>query len=380
MIYLDNAATTGTKPLSVIKAVEEGLKYYSANPGRGGHKLSVAAATKVFEARSKLKNFFNCRLENSVCFTSNCTMSINTVLYGTLQKGDHIIVSDLEHNAVMRPLYALKEERGVEIDFLNICLDDPDSSPIALENKIKSNTRMVLVTHSSNVTGTILPIKKIGEVCKKHGILFCVDAAQSAGHLDINVKDMNIDFLCVAPHKGLYAPMGTGILICEKPINRVLVKGGTGVNSISLEQPEDFPERLESGTINLPGIFGISSGVDFISKKEVKFKIKKENELIDNLYNGLRKEGAILYTPEPRKIMCTPVLSFNLPNRSSEETASFLAEYSVCVRGGLQCAPLAHKKLGTIDRGMVRVSTSVFNNNEHIEKLLLLIKKFKKTY
>lgn len=375
MIYLDNAATTGTKPRSVVNAVVSGLKNYSANPGRGGHKASIDAAMKIYEVRNKICRHFNCRDVNSVCFTAGCTESINFVLNGCLKKGDHIIISSLEHNAVLRPLVSLKEKENIVIDIVKIDINNPESCVDELKKLIRNNTKMVFLTHASNVFGTVLPIKEIGQICKEHGIIFSVDAAQSAGHIPIDIRDMNIDFLCVAPHKGLYAPMGCGILIAEKNIDNVLIKGGTGVNSLSPYQPDDFPERIESGTLNLPAILGIGAGIDFISDDKLMIYKKREKNLLGILYNALKKMDAILYTANPLKTNYVPVLSFNIKNKSSEEVAAFLSSNNIAVRGGLHCAPLAHRHLKTIDSGTVRVSTSVFNNEKDIENLVITLKK-----
>ncbi len=380
MIYLDNAATSGVKPSSVINAVGYALKNLSSNPGRGGHSGSVEAATKVFSVREKLCKFFNCESENSVCFTANCTASVNTVLYGCLNPGDHIIISSLEHNAVLRPLVYMAQNRGISYDVVGVNVREPEKCVTEFEKKIKYNTKMIFTTHASNVTGTVLPIKQIGELCRNKKLLFGVDAAQSVGHLKIDMKDMYVDYLCVAPHKGLYAPMGVGVLIADKPINNVLIKGGTGVNSLSYEQPDSLPERIESGTINVPGICGIGAGVDYSENLIKKKAFTAEKKLLHILYVELRKMGAELFTEEPLNERYVSVLSFNIQGHSSEEVAQYLARNNVAVRGGLHCAPLAHKTLGTIDRGTVRVSTSVFNNVNEIEKVVFLLKKFKNSY
>lgn len=380
MIYLDNAATTGKKPNEVIKAVMNGLKNYSANAGRGGHKASIMAASAVYGVRSKIKEYFNTSNENAVCFTSGCTASINTILYGLLEKGDHVIVSSLEHNAVMRPIHALKEKKGIEVDIAEIDLSDPESSVLQFEKKIKPNTKMIFTTHASNVTGTVLPIKKIGKLCKANNLRFAVDAAQSAGHCQIDMHGMGIDYLAIAAHKGIYGPMGVGVLIAENSVDDVLIKGGTGVNSISMQQPDALPERIESGTLNLPGILGSGAGIDFVSRKEIKRMVENENKLVLFLWRELNKIGAKLYIDFESQKNNVPVISFNIHGHSSEETAEFLSRNDIAVRGGLHCAPSAHKMLGTLDSGTVRVSTSVFNNYVEIEKLIYLLKKFKNSY
>lgn len=377
MIYLDNAATSGRKPNEVINAVVSGLRHYSSNAGRGGHKASIKAATAIYGVRSKISDYFGSDNENSVCFTSGCTASINTVLNGVLEKGDHIIVSSLEHNAVMRPLSFLAEKRGIQYDIAKIDISAPESSVSSFEKLIKPNTKMIFTTHASNVTGTVLPIEKISKLCKANDLLFGVDAAQSAGHKKIDMSAMNIDYLCAPAHKGLYGPMGVGILIAKKPIDNVIIMGGTGVNSISMEQPEALPERIESGTLNIPGILGTGAAIDFVNKREVKERIGHQKKLMLHLWKALKNIGAILYCEYEAQKLCAPVLSFNISGHSSEETADYLARNNVAVRGGLHCAPKAHETIGTLDNGTVRISTSVFNSYEEIEKTVYLLKKFK---
>ena len=250
MIYFDNAATTNVKPQSVINAVDFALKNYSVNPGRSAYKSSMNASEKIYETRKELSDFFGAKPEN-VAFTGNCTHSINCILKGVLKPGEHIVVSDLEHNAVMRPLFTLSKNQGVKYSIAEIS-ENQEKTLKNFEQQITPKTRLIFCTHASNVTGQILPIERIGALCKERGLLFGVDAAQSAGVLPINMEKMNIDFLAVAPHKGLYSPMGIGVLIARKPIDFTVLEGGTGTNSVDLSQPLDMPERFESGTVNLP--------------------------------------------------------------------------------------------------------------------------------
>ena len=287
MIYFDNAATTGKKPDSVIKAVSDGLKFYSANPGRSGHSLSFSTALAVYDARQKIADFFGASGADRVCYTLNCTHSINTVLKGVTRMGDRIIVSSLEHNAVMRPL----KKMGIGYDIADVDLFDDEKTLKNFSMKIKPNTKMIFCTGASNVLGKTLPIKQIGQLCKRKGLLFGVDAAQMAGVLPINMKEMNIDFLCVAAHKGLYAPMGLGILICEKDIDNTIIEGGTGTNSIELNQPDIYPEKMESGTINVPAILGTKAGCEFINSKGIKRMYDGEMSLIQSLYEELKKRN-----------------------------------------------------------------------------------------
>lgn len=374
MIYLDNAATTGKKPETVIKSVNNALRTLSANPGRGGHTPSVMASEAVYKARQKVAKMFDAD-DDRVIFTPSCTAALNFAIKGVVDKGQGIVVSSLEHNAVTRPTVTVNK-MGCPVKVAEVIFGDADATLRSFERSIDKNTAVLVCTHASNVSGEILPIEAIGELCKDRGITFIVDAAQTAGVLPISTKKMNIDFLCIAPHKGLYAPMGTGVLIAGKDIKHPLIEGGTGVNSYSLEQPLVYPERLESGTVNLPGIMGISAGIDFVNSKGIENIYFAELSLIKRLYNGLSKiSGVILYTPMPQKYKYVPVLSFNLRGRSATEVADKLSTMGFAVRAGLHCAPLAHKRMGTIDGGAVRVSTSVFNNINEIDAFVRAVSK-----
>lgn len=374
MIYLDNAATTGKKPEVVIKSVSNALKSLSANPGRGGHTPSIKASEAVYRARQKVAKMFDAN-DDRVIFTPSCTAALNFAIKGSLNSGQGIIISSLEHNAVTRPAVTVNKT-GCPVKVAEVIFGDPDATLRSFERAIDKNTAALVCTHASNVSGEILPIEQIGKLCKERGITFIVDAAQTAGVLPISTQKMNIDFLCIAPHKGLYAPMGTGILIANKDIKHPLIEGGTGVNSYSLEQPLVYPERLESGTLNLPGIMGISAGIDFVRAKGIEQIYFSELALIQRLYTGLSKiSGVILYTPKPQKYKYVPVLSFNLRSMPSVEVAEKLSNMGFAVRAGLHCAPLAHKRIGTVDGGTVRVSTSVFNNINEIDAFIRAVSK-----
>lgn len=374
MIYLDNAATSSPKPRAVIKAVERALVEFAANPGRSGHDLSQKAALEIFECRKKVCNFFNGPSEDRVIFTPNCTHSINYAIKGLISPGDHVITSSMEHNAVIRPLNQLTRQ-GVEVDIAEVIFDDMEATLRSFRALLKPNTRLVVCTHASNVTGGILPIKEIGALCKQNGIWFVVDAAQTAGIIDIDMKEMNIDFLCVAPHKGLYAPMGTGILIAGENLRRTIIEGGTGTMSVEIEQPEDLPERLESGTVNVPGIMGISAGIDFIKSITTQKVYTHELKLMTLLYDALQDLPTVkLYTSRPEKGLYAPVLSFNIGGLSSVSTANELSKNKIAVRAGLHCAPMAHKRIGTLEIGTVRVCPSVFNSPNDIYELIRVLK------
>ncbi len=370
MVYFDNAATTGHKPQSVINAVNYSLKYLSANPGRSSHSAAVRAANTVYNTRKKLADFFGATGSENVIFTQNCTHSLNCVIKGVLKKGDHAVVSSLEHNAVMRPL----SKTGISYDIAKI-YPDTQSTVLEFEDKLKVNTKLVIMTAASNVTGQILPYAEIAKICKKRGIYFCLDAAQGAGILPINMQKMNIDYLCVAPHKGLYAPMGIGVLICEKGIENTILEGGTGTSSLNFKQPNTLPEMLESGTLNLPAIAGISAGVDFVSAKGIENIYSYEMKLCQMLYEGLLKNKKIvLYTDYPELHKYAPVLPFNVKDIKSEDAAAIFAKNDIALRAGLHCAPLAHKMLGTQSTGALRASFSVFNTENDVIKAINVAK------
>ena len=374
MIYFDNAATTGKKPENVIKAVMEALQKHSINPGRSGYRESINTAEEIYKVREKVASFFNCNEPQNVVFTPNCTQSINYVLKGVLNYGDHVVVSSLEHNAVMRPL--LKKRNSYTV--ANVSSDDN----VTVENfkkSIKPNTKLVFCTAASNVNGKILPLKKIGRICREKGVLFGVDAAQLAGVCKIDVKEMNIDFLCVAAHKGFYAPMGIGVLICEKNIPNTVIEGGTGTNSLEMSQPLQLPEKLESGTVNVPAIFGLSAGIDFVNKTGIEKIYNHEMELIQYIYKNLSfNPYVILYTPYPEKYDFAPVLSFNLKGLKSNETGDFLAKNDIAVRAGYHCAPMAHKQMNTLETGTVRISVSAFNSLKETDKFIYILNSQKK--
>lgn len=375
MIYLDNAATTGVKPDSVIAAVNNALKNYCVNPGRSGHKLSLSAAEAIYKVRQKAARLFGCPMPENVVFTLNCTQSINFVLKGVLSPSDHILISNLEHNAVARPVFALNKNVNVQFDIFDAFTDDITAE---LKRKIKPNTKMIFCTHASNVCGKVLPLKEIGDFVRQNGLLFGVDAAQSAGIIPISMKEMNIDFLCVAAHKGLYAPMGIGLLLINNKISRTIIEGGTGTNSIDLIQPEEAPERFESGTVNLPAIFGVGAGIDFVQKRGISKIFAHEKMLCDRLCSHLSKtENIKLYRFDEQS---APVVSLNIENVSSDVTAEILSKRGFAVRAGLHCAPIAHKTLETLTTGTVRISPSVFNKNYEIDKIIAVLSQTAKLY
>ncbi|MGN0471173.1 MAG: aminotransferase class V-fold PLP-dependent enzyme [Acutalibacteraceae bacterium] len=375
MIYLDNSATTFPKPWTVQNAVNNSLKY-SANPGRSGHKLSIKASEEIFLARKTAAEFFNAKNETDVIFTLNCTMSMNMVIKGMLKSGDHVVVSEMEHNAVMRPLEKMAE-KGVTFTQAAVFPEDNDKTVDSFRRAINARTKMIICVHASNVWGIKLPIERISALAHEYGLLFAVDAAQSAGIVPIDVQQCGIDFLCVAGHKGLYGVMGTGILILsENAIPDTIIEGGTGSNSVSFEQPQELPDRFESGTPNVSGIVGLRAGIQFVRQKKPENIAKHEFMLIQRLYRELAKMKKIrLYMPMPTPQYFVPILSFNIEGYDSETAAAILNKNNIAVRAGLQCSPAAHKMCGTLESGAVRISPSVSTRISDIDYLVSVLKK-----
>lgn len=372
MIYLDNAATSGKKPPEVKRAVFNALERYSANPGRGGHKSSLAASEAVYNVREKANEFFGGYGSENVVFTANCTHALNFVIKGVLNKGEHAVVSDLEHNAVMRPLKYVTDN----ISLAEVSLTDDDETVDNYRKLIKDDTKLVISTAASNVAGKTLPLKRIGQLCKERGIPFLVDGAQGGGVLPVNMSEMNIDYLCIAPHKGLYAPMSNGILLAKTAPGKTVIEGGNGADSLSLTQTAVMPQGFESGTVSVPSICGIGAGIDFVNRIGRQKIYEWEAELINYLYDNLSAvDNVILYAPKPVINQYAPVLSFNVAGKNSEEIASILDKNNIAVRAGFHCSKSAHEKLGTTDKGTVRVSPSAFNNKKEIDFLCEIIKK-----
>lgn len=369
MIYFDNAATTYPKPHSVISAMSGALIEYGANPGRAGHNLSMKTAEAVYSAREKCAAFFNAEPENTV-FMLNCTHALNTAIKGILKNGDHIICSDIEHNAVLRPVHTCTNERNVSYSFARTT-DNDDETVYNFERLMNRRTKAVVCTLAGNVTGKILPVKKIGEICKKRGICFIVDAAQGGGVLPITLSD-NVNIICAAGHKGLYGPMGTGLMITDGKYRlSTIVEGGTGSLSKEFSQPEFLPDRFESGTINTAGAISLGAGIDFIKNKGIDLIHNHEMNICRRFYSELKDiKGVKLYT-DFMNGGYAPVIPFNIEGLSSEEASGRLSSMGYCLRGGFHCAYPAHIKIGTAETGAVRFSPSVFST---MNETLSLIK------
>lgn len=377
MIYLDNGATTFPKPKAVINAINNSLELYGANPGRSGHDLSIKASEIMYECREQAANLFGIDKPENIIFTNNCTTALNSVIKGTLKQGDHAVISSLEHNAVVRPLEKLKAQ-GVEYSIAQCVPYDDEKTIENFRNSIKENTKLIICIHASNFFGIKLPVERIAAMCRIYGILFCVDAAQTAGVVNYSLKNSYIDYLCTAGHKGLYGPMGTGLLVINSDTTPdSFIQGGTGSESASSIQPSMLPDKYESGTPNIPGIAGLLEGIKFVQNKTTEKIEKYEMNLTSNLYDKFKAlDNVILYTKKPQIDNSVSVLSFNVKNFDSEETAEILnRKYKIAVRAGLHCAPLAHKTFNTEQTGTVRAVVSVFNRKEQLDYFVNSVRK-----
>ena len=373
MIYFDNAATTLHKPHEVIEAVVHAMTT-AGNASRGTHTGSLAASRTVYETRKKIADFFHCSRADHVIFTSNSTEALNIAICGTLGKGDHIISTDLEHNSVLRPLYHL-EEQGASLTFLSAnkkgCIDYDD-----FKRSIKPNTKAIVCTHASNLTGNVLDIERIGRIAKAHNLLFIVDASQSAGCIEINMETMNIDILCFTGHKGLLGPQGTGGLCIHESVEiRPFKHGGSGIHSYEKGQPQAYPARLEAGTLNSHGIAGLCAAINYINTITIPVIAKKEQELLWHFYKGICNIPEIhIYGDFDTKERAA-ILSLNIEGYDSGTVSDLLSqEYDIATRPGAHCAPRMHQALGTTETGAVRFSFSSFNTREEVETAIQALK------
>ncbi len=371
MIYLDNAATTWPKPPCVKKAMDKALEEFGANPGRSGHQMSMDTAEAIYECRREAASFFDAPSPEDVAFTTNCTHAINLALKGILKPGDHVVTSNLEHNAMMRPLETLRRQ-GIPYTAAQVAPGDDDKTVQNFEDAIRPNTRMIASMHASNVFGMRLPIEKLGELAKKHGLLFLVDAAQTAGILPIRMQEMGIHFLCVPGHKGLYGPMGTGMLLTDRGEQLdTMIEGGTGSRSVELTQPLYMPDRLESGTVNTPGIVALHAGIQFVKEQGMEGILQHETELMQCFYDAICHQKAVqFYTPRPDGVNTLPVVSFNLGDLPSTEAARYYDEEEIALRPGLHCAPCAHRAFGTLEQGTLRLCPSFFTTQDEVDQAI----------
>ncbi len=375
MIYFDNAATTYPKPAEVIKTVNSAFGLYGANPGRSGHDLSISAADQVYLCRNVLDRFFNGYGAEFVSFFPNCTYALNTAIKGIIKKGEHIIISSLEHNSVLRPVHKLKDDGIAEYSVFKVGKNNYET----IENfkkTFKSNTKLCVVTAVSNVFGNILPIKELSGIAHEKGAYFFVDGAQGAGVVELDMKKQGIDCLCLPGHKGLLGPMGTGALLHKNLDFSTIIEGGTGSASFDFSQPRMYPERLESGTLNVPCICGLRKGIEIVEKIGVNRIFTKERKLSEAIFNGLKQMPKVtLYQDDYDALLFAPLVSFNVKNLHSEQVSAYLNNNGIAVRGGYHCAPLAHISNETESQGTVRISPSIFNGEKDIKNLLNLVRK-----
>lgn len=373
MIYMDNAATTMQKPKVVGEAVAEALCSLG-NAGRGAHAASLGASRIIFDTRQKLAAFFHAENPKQIVFTGNSTESLNIAIKGVLSPGDHAVTTMLEHNSVLRPLYEMRE-RGAELTIVKSnpqgTLDYDD-----IDKAVKENTKAIICTHGSNLTGNLVDIKRVGGIAKKHGVLFIVDASQTAGVFPIDVQEMNIDILCFTGHKGLLGPQGTGGMYVREGLEvRPLKSGGSGVQTYSTTHPKEMPTALEAGTLNGHGIAGLHASVGYLMDTGIDKIRAREQELAQRFYVGVKDiPGVKVYGDFTTKERC-PIVTINIRDYDSSEVSDeLLMTYDISTRPGAHCAPLMHEALGTVEQGAVRFSFSHYNTEEEIDTAIQAVK------
>ena len=373
MIYLDNAATTLVKPQCVIDAVVKAMNSMG-NAGRGAHSNSLSASRVVYDTRCKLAKLFNCKRPDHVIFTCNSTEALNIALNGIFDAGDHVITTDLEHNSVLRPLYRLEKAGEISLSFVRAdkqgrpCYED-------FESLIQPNTRAIVCTHASNLTGNAIDLVRVGKIAKEHGLMLVVDASQTAGAMAIDMEAMNIDILCFTGHKGLMAPQGTGGLCIREGVEiRPFKVGGSGVHSYDKEQPNPYPTRLEAGTLNSHGIAGLSAALDYLNEVGIDAIREKEMALMTRFYEGVKDiPGITIYGDFSEER--TAVVTLNIWDEDSSIISDTLFEdYDISTRPGAHCAPRMHEALGTTEQGAVRFSFSWFNTTEDVDAAIQAVR------
>ena len=373
MIYLDNAATTMHKPQVVIDAVVQAMNSLG-NAGRGANEASLSAARIIYDTRDRLAQLFHAESAKRIAFTCNSTESLNIAIKGSLNPGDHVITTTLEHNSVLRPLYEMQSQ-GVELTVIEsdkrgcICYDD-------FEKAIRPETRVIVCTNGSNLTGNRLDIERVGKIAADHGIRFIVDASQTAGVFEIDVQKMHIDILCFTGHKGLLGPQGTGGIYVREGIElRPLKSGGSGVDTYNTHHPAEMPTALEAGTLNGHGIAGLGAGVKYIMDTGMEHIRETEQHYMWKFYNGVKDiPGVKIYGDFETEDRC-PIVTLNIADYDSSEVSDeLLMTYGISTRPGAHCAPIMHKALGTVDQGAVRFSFSHFNTEEEIDAAIAAIR------
>lgn len=375
IIYLDNGATSYPKPEEVYQFMDHFYRHYGVNPGRSGYDLCLEAGEMVENTRKMLTEFFNGSDPNRLCFTYNSTDALNLIIFGLLEAGDHAITTTIEHNSVLRPLYHLSL-KGVEVDYVPF---DKNGfvHPEDIKKKIKKNTKLVIVNHASNVIGTVQPIKEIGRICKEHGVVFAIDASQSAGKVPIDMKEMNIDVVAFTGHKSLLGPTGIGGLYVAEGVDiKITRAGGTGVRSAQRTHLEEYPYRLEYGTPNVLGIAGLHAGLKWVMEKGLENIHHHEMKLTRMLVDGLKQiDGVTLYCQDDLTNHIS-VIAFNVDGMEAQDVGIMLdVDYNIACRTGLHCAPLVHEQLGTDKiKGAVRFGIGPFNTEEHIKTAIQAVR------
>ncbi len=368
MIYFDNAATTKVKPEEVVQAVTEAL-CTMGNAGRGVHDASLDASRIIYDTRERLAKFFNAENPRQMVFTMNSTESLNIAIKGILKPGDHVITTALEHNSVLRPLFEM-EDLGVELSIVpademgRVCYDD-------FENMIRENTKAIVCTHGSNLTGNVVDIKKVGAIAKAHGVLFVVDASQTAGVFNIDVQDMNIDILCFTGHKGLLGPQGTGGMYVREGVTvKPLLSGGSGVQTYSRNHPVQMPTALEAGTLNAHGLAGLRAALGYLERVGIDNIRAREQSLMWRFYHKVKEIPGVKIYGDFSGVEKCAIVTLNLWDYDSSEVSDALfMDYGVSTRPGAHCAPLMHQALGTVEQGAVRFSFSHHNTEEEIDEV-----------
>lgn len=372
MIYLDNAATTFPKPGCMLEELERCILRYCGNPGRSGHIMSVKAAEKIYECRETLADFFGSTHPENVVFTLNTTYAINIAIKSLYRENTHVLISNMEHNSVLRPIYTLKEAGKIDYSVFNV-MQTKENIIAELDRKKRANTSMLIMTHASNICGKIFPIKEVGAFCHKHNITFIVDAAQSAGIEDIEIEKWHIDALCAPAHKGLLGPQGLGFVIFgDKAPLRTIIEGGNGTNSLSPKMGIDLPESFEGGTMATPLIAALNSSVNWIKQLGIGNIRKHEAKLAEMLTDRLRHiPNGKLYGPDTPE---SGIVLFSNKTMNVDTLTKELDSKNICTRGGFHCAALAHQTLSTTENGALRFSLSYFNNKKEIDDVYKVIK------
>ena len=374
-VYLDNASTSFPKPKIMADAMYDYIINVGGNSGRGNYSNSYESNKLILLTREKIANFFNYNKSENVIFTNNITSSLNILIKGMLKQNDHVISTTLEHNSVLRPLFECSNSLNINIDLVNSSKDG-FINPIDIKNKINKNTKLVIISHASNVIGSIQNIKEIGAICKKNNVFFIIDTAQTAGMVKVDMHQCNANAIAFTGHKSLLGPQGIGGFIIDDLLNDECTStfsGGTGSLSHSLTQPNFLPDKFECGTLNSPGIVGLSNSIDFINKEGLETIYSKTSYLRSKLYEGMLNIDGIKLYGNTNFSKYTTCISFNYKNFDPAEVSYFLEYNGIKTRSGLHCAPLAHKSIGSYPGGTIRFSLGYFNTDKEIDYTLYIL-------